>query len=128
MTMIAQGYAESKWLDATLPPDAVVLVASRYRALMPRPFVSADRFYDSAESPLSSHEKQQLIAFVREKGVTVLVTPYPIPYPTYSWLATHYGTPFAGPAQFRFATRSPFNRGDLRGVIVTRLNVDGSGS
>ena len=25
MTLMAPGYAEAKWLDATLPPDAVVL-------------------------------------------------------------------------------------------------------
>jgi hypothetical protein len=128
MTVMAQGYAEAKWLDATLPPDAIVLAAWKYVALMPRPFVSGDRFLYSGERPLTSNEKQQLTAFVREKGVTVLVTPYPIPYPAYSWLATHYGTTLAGPAQFPFATRSPFNRGELRGVIATQLNVDGSGS
>jgi hypothetical protein len=134
MTVMAQGYAEAKWLDATLPPDAVVLVgASGYGALMPRPFVSGERFLSSRawslaseERPLTSNEQQQLVTFVRKNGVTVLVTPYPIEEPAYSWLATRYGTLLAGPAKFRFAARSPFNRGELIDMIVTRLNVGGS--
>lgn len=120
MTLMAPGYAEAKWLDATLPPDAVMLEEFRYRALLPRPFVVGDRFVLTDVA----NWKQQLIEFVKEKRVTVLVTKCPIESPAYAWLATRYGTPLAGPAKFRSAARSPFNRGDLTGWIVTQLNVN----
>jgi hypothetical protein len=113
-----------KWLDATLPPDAVVLEDFRYRALLPRPFVVGDRFLHM-DVP---NWKQQLTAFVKENRVTALVMRYPIESPPYSWLATRYGTPLAGPAQFRSAARSPFSRGGWTGWIVMRLNVDVSAS
>ena len=122
MTLMAPGYAEAKWLDATLPADAVVLVEEEFRsrALLPRLFVVGDRF------PLmdESNWKQHLAEFVKEKQVTVLVTPYPIKGAPYRWLATRYGTPLAGPVRFRNAARSPLNRGRLTSWIVTRLNVD----
>jgi hypothetical protein len=120
MTLMAQGYAEAKWLDSTLPPDAVVLEDFRYRALMPRPFVVGDRFLIT-DVP---NWKEQLTEFVKEKRLTVLVMRYPIESPRYLWLATRYGAPLAGPAKFRAVARSPFSRGDLTGLIVTRLNVD----
>jgi hypothetical protein len=121
MTQMAQGYAEAKWLDSTLPSDAVVLEDFRYWALFPRPFVVGDRFLFLTDVP---NWKQQLTEFVREKRVTVLVTRYPIESPHYRWLATRYGTPLAGPAKFPNAARSPFNRFGLTTWIVTRLNVD----
>jgi hypothetical protein len=120
MALMAPGYVEAKWLDATLPPDAVVLEEFRYRALLPRPFVVGDRFLLTNDS----NWKQQLTAFAKEKRVTALVMRYPIESPPYSWLATHYGAPLAGPAQFRSAARSPLNRSDLTAWIVTGLNID----
>ena len=136
MTLMAPGYAEAKWLDATLPPDAVVLEDFRVRALLPRPFVAGytppiagdppfivgDRFLFLRDEP---NWKQQLTEFVKEKRVTVLVTQYPIESPHYRWLATRYGTPLAGPAKFRSAARSPFNRGDISEWIAIRINVNG---
>lgn len=124
MTLMAPGYAAVKWLDATLPPDAVVLEEFRYRALLPRPSVVGDRF---VRTDVSNWE-QQLIEFVKEKQVTVLVTQYPIESPAYAWLAASYGALLAGPAKFRSAARSPFNRGDLTGWIVTRLNTNVPGA
>jgi hypothetical protein len=120
MTVMADGYAEAKWLDATLPPDAVVLGELRYRALLPRPFVVGEQFLVTNEPDW----KQHLAEFVKEKQVTVLVTQYPIQSSSYRWLSTSYGTPLAGPVKFRKAARSLFNRGGLRSWIVTRLNVN----
>ena len=54
MTLMAPGYAEAKWLDATLPPDAVVLEEFRYRALLPRPFVVGDRFLLTNDAQLEA--------------------------------------------------------------------------
>jgi Protein of unknown function (DUF1420) len=121
MTAMASGYSEAKWLDAKLPADAVVLENFRYRALLPRPFVAGDRFLvkNVADST------RALAEFVKEQHVTALVTPYPIENPAYRWLAAHYGTPLAGPANFRSAARSPFNRGDLSEWIAIRINVNG---
>jgi hypothetical protein len=128
MTLMAPGYAEAKWLDAMLPPDAVVLGEFRSRALLPRPFAVGDRFVlvlaDRFFLTDVPNWKQQLTEFVKENRVTVLMTWYPIESPPYLWLATRYGTPLAGPTKFRNAARSPFNRDGLTGWIVTRLNVD----
>jgi hypothetical protein len=126
MTKMALGYAEAKWLDATLPADAVVVTEGHSHALMPRPFVVVERFL---WKPQTNDTREQLAALLKEKGVTVLVTGYPPDkLKAYSWLADRYGTPLAGPAEFRFAARSPFNRGDLIRSIAVRLDVDGPGS
>ncbi len=70
MTLMALGYAEAKWLDATLPPDAVVLTTAHNYAVLPRPFVVADRFHASPSSFPSdtalSDWKQQLTR-IRER-------------------------------------------------------------
>jgi Protein of unknown function (DUF1420) len=121
MTLMAAGYAEAKWLDATLPQDAVVLGEYRYRALLPRRFVIGDRLLLSKDPDW----KQHLAEFVRDKQVTVLVTLYPIENSRYGWLAARYGTPLAGPAKFRNAARSPFNRGDVSELIAIRINLNG---
>jgi hypothetical protein len=121
MTLLAPGYAEAKWLDATLPLDAVVLGEYRYRALLPRPFVIGDRFLLTKEPDW----KQHFIEFVKEKQVTVLVAQYPIENSRYRWLAARYGTLLAGPAKFREAARSPLNRGNLSEWIAIRINVNG---
>jgi hypothetical protein len=124
MTLMAAGYAEAKWLDATLPSDAVVLGDYRYRALLPRPFVVGDRFFIKEQNRSS----QKLAEFVKENRVTVLVTEYPIESSKYGWLAARYGTALAGPVSFREAARSPFNRGKSTSWIVTSLDVDSFGS
>jgi hypothetical protein len=135
MTLMAPGYGAAKWLDKTLPPDAVVLEDFRYRVFLPRPFVAGQVAAILGERPVVVGERllflrdvpdwrQQLTDFVKQKQVTVLVTQYPIESPQYSWLASHYGTPLAGPAKFPSAARSPFNRGEPASWIATRLNID----
>jgi hypothetical protein len=121
MTAMASGYSEAKWLDSKLPPDAIVLENFRYRALLPRPFVAGDRFF-MKDVPDST---RPLAEFVKKQQVTVLVTTYPIEGSAYRWLAAHYGAPLAGPAKFRSAARSPFNRGELNEWIAIRINVNG---
>jgi hypothetical protein len=118
MTSMADGYAEAKWLDAVLPHDAVVLENFRYRALMPRRFVVGDRYLMSKEP----NWERSLTEFIREKKVTVLVTQYPFKESPYKALASHYGVPLAGPAQFRAAARSIFNRGHVTGLIAVAFN------
>jgi len=136
MTLMAPGYAEAKWLDATLPPDAVVLEEFRYRALLPRPFIVGEKPSFALRDQFLAfvgdrflltdvpNWKQQLTEFLKEKRVTVLVTQYPIESPPSLWLTTRYGIPLAGPAKFRNVARSPFNRDGLTGWIATRLIVD----
>jgi uncharacterized protein DUF1420 len=122
MTVMAPGYAEAKWLDAILPRDAVVLENFHYRALIPRHFVVGDRYLAWGEEP---NREQALAAFIREQGVTVLVTQYPITEPLYQALASRYGMPLAGPAQFPTASRNVFNRRGNTGLIVIGLNEAG---
>jgi hypothetical protein len=114
MTVMADGYAQAKWLDTVLPRDAVVLENFRYRALMPRRFVVGDRYLISKEP----HQEQDVKKFIHEHNVTVLVTQYPFKEPLYKELASRYGVPLAGPSQFRAAARSVFNRGNVTGLIV----------
>jgi hypothetical protein len=136
MSLMAPGYAEAKWLDAMLPPDALVLEEFRYRAFLPRPFIVGQVAAILGERPVVLGDrlvflkdvpdwKQQLIEFLKEKKVTVLVSPHPIENPHHRWLAENYGTPIAGPAEFPSAARSPFNRGNSTSWIVTSLSVDG---
>jgi hypothetical protein len=120
MSLMAPGYTGAKWLDATLPSNAVILEDYRYRALLPRPFVVADRFVLTSES----NWKQDLATLVKDKHVTALVTRYPIESPPLSWLATQYGSPLAGPEKFRDAARSPLNRGNVSEWIAIRINLN----
>jgi hypothetical protein len=120
MTFMTAGYAEAKWLDAVLPHDAVVLENVRYHALMPRRFVVGDRYLTWSKEPT---REQALAAFIRDQGVTVLVTQYPIKEPLYQTLVSRYGMPLAGPTQFPVAARSVFNRqGKVTGLLVISLN------
>jgi hypothetical protein len=68
--------------------------------------------------------EQALEAFIREQGVTVLVTQYPITESLYQMLAS-YGMPLAGPAQFQAAARSVFNRRKVTGLIVFDIDEGG---
>jgi hypothetical protein len=123
MTVMTDGYAGTKWLDTVLPPNAIVLENFRYHALMPRRFVVGDRYMTWwGKRPNREHA---LAEFIREQKVTVLVTQYPITDPLYQALASRYGTPLAGPAQFPAAARSIFNRGTVTGLIVIGLNEAG---
>jgi hypothetical protein len=141
MTVMTPGYAEAKWLDAVLPRDALVLENFRYRALMPRRFVAADRYLPASagggwswpampigERYLWGKEptlEDALVAFIKEQRATVLVTRYPISGSVYQRLVSRYGTPLAGPKQFRMAARSVFNRQKDTGLIVFGLNQAG---
>jgi hypothetical protein len=120
MTVMTAGYAEAKWLDAVLPRDAVVLENFNYHALIPRRFVVGDRYLTWDKGPNREHA---LVAFLREQGVTALVTQYPITEPLYQALASRYGTPLAGPAHFHAASRNVINRrGTVTSLIVIGLN------
>jgi hypothetical protein len=142
MTVMTPGYAEAKWLDAVLPPEAVVLENLRYRALMPRRFVVGDRYLPSSgrggwswpTTPMGDpfltwgkgpNWEQALAAFIKEQKVTVLVTQYPITEPLYQALAPRYGKLLAGPVQFQAAARSVFNRRKVTGLIVFGINEAG---
>jgi hypothetical protein len=142
MTIMTPGYAEAKWLDAVLPHNAVVLENFRYRALMPRRFVAGDRYLPSRgrggwswpATPMGNpcltwgnvpNWEHALAAFIREQRVTVLVTQYLITEPLYQALASRYGMPLAGPAQFPRAARSVYNRIRVPGLIVFGINEAG---
>jgi hypothetical protein len=142
MTVMTPGYAEAKWLDAVLPPDAVVLENLRYHTLMPRRFVVGDRYLPSSgrggwlwpATPMGDpyptwgnglNWEHALAEFIRKQKVTVLVTQYPITTSLYPALTSRYGMPLAGPAQFPAAARSVFNRRHVTGLIVFGINEAG---
>ena len=117
MTVMAAGYAEAKWLDAVLParcrrtrkfslsrPDATTLCGWRPLSACQRwrwMVVACDAIGDRYLWGKGPKLEQALAAFIREQRVTVLVTQYPITESLYQSLASRYGMPLAGPAQFQ---------------------------
>ncbi|MBI1898118.1 MAG: DUF1420 family protein [Acidobacteria bacterium] len=115
----AYGYAESRWLDAVLPADAVVLADMRSHALLPRPFLVGDEFVQATSL---SKMPVRLTSLLREHRVTAVVTDYPTTEEPCLWWQTHYGLPLSGPETFYLATRNPFNRGTAYQKIVFLLS------
>jgi hypothetical protein len=140
MTRIAPGYAVAKWLDATLPQNAVVYEEFRSRAFLPRPFVvgqvvafmPGEQPYVVGDRMIFLNDvpdwKKELTEFLKKKRVTALVTRYPIESTPFSWLAAQYGAPLAGPVRFPSGARSPFNRDSSSSWIVTSLSLESSAS
>jgi len=118
MEKTAAGYPMSRWIDAQLPMDAIVLAPMRSNVLMPRKFVIPDRYIGK-----SSREIRRLID---QDNVTVIL--YNIPLVSeWEWLKDCSDT---GPDRiqtFFNATRNPFNRGSpyqTQLFIINRKNPD----
>ncbi len=114
LTHYAAGYETGKWLDETLPSDAVIFTDLRTGAVLPRPFVSADigRYWYQVDAP--PEERLALFLAVLDdnlqaRGVTHLVmreaTLAQTPYNQLSCL----GAPLAT-AAFSDVGRNPFGR------------------
>jgi hypothetical protein len=122
MTRTASGYAETRWLDQVLPPDAVVVSQLRSAALLPRPFVSRDIFdYDLN----IAGERQRVMALLRSHRVNRLIAYFPLGSEIRQLPGLNPVSPLAGPREFGWATRNPWNRGDGQTLIaVYRLNPE----
>jgi hypothetical protein len=116
MSRSASGYAEAQWLDKLLPREAVITGQSRFHALAPRAFASADPvLYDL------THADQQLAKIIQTTGVNTLVVWEGLMDEPFLRLARLCGEPLGEPHRFALATRNPFNR-EQYGVSVFRLH------
>ena len=109
------GYEEARWAASVLPaevaPDSLMMSESRAYALYPRPFAIPDC--------AACTTKPLLSLFRREDGlnrhVGVLVLGYPVAGKVAEGCVT---ATIAGPREFRYATRSPFNFGAYSAIAL----------
>jgi hypothetical protein len=122
MTRTASEYAEMRWLDQVLPPDAVVVSELRSAALLPRPFISRDIFaYDLANPGTRS----QVRALLKAHRANFLIAYFPLTAAIRQLPGLDPTSPLAGPREFAWATRNPFARGDhLTRIAVYRLKPE----
>jgi hypothetical protein len=120
MSRAAIGYAEARWLNQVLPPEAVVLSHIRSSVLIPRPFLSADTlyFYDLSKPEELARFKSLAVA----AKVNTLMTMFPIPPGNASILLPAVGEVIGGPKEFYRGVRNPMNRGTPYTVKVFRFN------
>ncbi|MHB9073519.1 MAG: DUF1420 family protein [Desulfobaccales bacterium] len=120
MSRAAFGYAETRWLNQILPPEAVVLSNVKSSALMPRPHLSANvfDFFDLGKPDELARLKAMAIA----AEVNTLVTEvHPSPVLP-SRLLPGLGEPLAGPKELHRGVRNPWNRGEAYQVMAFRFN------
>lgn len=105
MERSSEGYAESLWLNETLPKDARIVFANRSRAFLTRPFMPWEYLY------FSPMENEKDILRLRHKltaeyGINYLV----LPGNGFDKFKKEFaGKLVYGPKKFRQATRNPFN-------------------
>jgi hypothetical protein len=113
-------YAETRWLNQVLPPDAVVLTNIRSIALMPRPVLSPDTLFFMDLSRPDELARFKLLAVAAQVNTLVMVLP--MSPETFSTLAPGLGEAIAGPKEFYRGVRNPWNRGAPYKVMAFRFN------
>jgi hypothetical protein len=122
MTRTASEYAEMSWLDQVLPPGAVVVSQLRSAALLPRPFISRDIFDYDLDIAGQRHRVRVLL---KERRVNSLIAYFPLATAIRKLPGLDPAAPLAGPREFSWATRNPFNRRDYQTrVAVYRLSPE----
>jgi hypothetical protein len=122
MSRASFGYAETRWLNQVLPPEAVVLTDLRSSALMPRAFLTNEiiNFFD-----LSKPEELALFKSLAVGAqVNTLMVMGNIPTGNASILLPGVGEILAGPKEILRAVRNPMNRGAAQTVTVYRFNPE----
>ncbi len=107
MLRASYGYAEARWMDATLPEGGHVLSHIRSVALVPRPFVGLHAFGDAQDRRGSG----ALARAVATGGITAVTVREPVTDPRMVELLRACGVPLGSTLVTRDATRNPFNRG-----------------
>lgn len=120
MSGASYGYAETRWLNQVLPPEAVVLSSIKSSAVMPRPHLSANvfDFFDLSRPDELARFKAMAIA----AQVNTLVTEFPLLPVITASLLPGLGEPLAGPKEFSRAVRNPWNRGGTHKLMAYRFN------
>jgi len=125
MTRYAYGYAETRWLDRVLPPDAVVATQFNCMALMPRPsFNGTILDYANMDDPRVRH---RMMALLQASHVNAWVDGWPISEKIMKLIGPERLVPLAGPRQFNLAVRNPWNQVPEM-VMVYGVNLAPGGS
>ena len=122
MTRSAYHYAATRWLDEVLPKDAVVLAGIRAGALMPRPFLSIE--YLNLANLDNARERHNLIAMLASLKVNTVAASVPMSAVMKHLLSSCPNQRLAGPKEFPFAFRNPWNVGPVNQLAVFRLTAD----
>ena len=122
MAKTAHGYAITRWLNRTLPPDAVIVFHKiRASALMPRPFVSKDLI---ASSNLGNAiEVERILSIGKMYHADTLITSYPLSDEINRAFGFHLGNKITGPKKFHEASRNPWNRGEVVQFAAYRVHL-----
>jgi hypothetical protein len=122
MSQAAYGYAETRWLNQVLPPEAVVLSSIKSSALMPRPFLSSNVFdFYNLDQPAELARFKALAIAAKVNTLVANVRTLPV---IPSSLLPGLGEPLAGPEDFSRAVRNPWNRGETHQVRAYRFNPE----
>ncbi|HSN92354.1 MAG TPA: DUF1420 family protein [Anaeromyxobacteraceae bacterium] len=119
MDRAAAGHAELRWAGEVLPPEARLLLFSRFRALAPRPFLSGE----IAERAAGPRGTRALVEAVGERRVDAVLAPAGAD-PRLDAIEAACAARVLGPRDFPAATRNPFNRGAPYRVKVLLLDPD----
>lgn len=104
----ASGYAQSRWLDESLPRGAVIVQPqSGVELFSPRRFAVADRVVDEAD-PVVADERLRLL--VQRFGVNIVVDDSPPAAGPFARLEKRCGIPAGPPTKLPLGARNPFNR------------------
>jgi uncharacterized protein DUF1420 len=122
MTRMAPDYALSKWLDKTLPADAVVASDRRSILFMPRPTLSGDLALMTTQSHLSDIAAvQRMRAALVNGGANVLLVTSPPGASPYGWLTPELGAPTNISVAIPDVARNPWNTGPPYTVLIYDL-------
>ncbi|MCF2444499.1 DUF1420 domain-containing protein [Dyadobacter sp. CY345] len=113
MLKASNGYAENKWIDEVLPPDARICMTSRSRAFIARNYFPWEYLYfTSMENKKEAEELDRKLKIQYKTEYLIL------PSTGFDALRNKYaGEIIAGPKKFHLATRNPFNSSDYEMVI-----------
>jgi len=114
MLKCAYQYGESKWLDAFLPQNAVILTDLRSKALMPRKFVSGEAINSLLTAKDGTRETKTAL-FLKQNGVNTWVTFDGASNP---YLASRFPVLLGRSPAFRTATRNPWNASASSRIVV----------
>jgi hypothetical protein len=123
MSSTANGYTLMKWVDSTLPHDAVLLTAHRSMALVPRKAVSLD-WFQSIE--VGKTNASLYLDRIKEQNVThLLVIGETIKQSReYMAFSNCLDDKVNGPGHGFIATRNPFNTGSSYNAWIVQMNSE----
>jgi hypothetical protein len=122
MTRSAHYYAATRWLKEILPPEAVALVGINSGALMPRPFVSSE--YLNLANIDEPQARQQIISMLAAVKVNTMVIKSSTSSGANQILVLCPNQQVAGPKEFRFAYRNPWNLGPATMLTVFHFTTE----